>query len=576
MTIEAQITQELDNYFNGTFQTEGHSFSTWKLVKRIFIYANKIYPKGKLTKRKEYKYWFDIITPRIDSEVKNIDFDRKNISLVSDAPKDALPLLIANAQLKDYMKRTGQGERMNEAVEQGSGWGNHVWIKTKGGDEDWDPMNFFVINQAARTLDDSAVIRREELTASQLLEKSGTYKNVETVIKEFYHTESSTTATAPENQTTTRMYWIFQRDGEVSLAALQRAQGETASQEDEQKYVFARIIIACESKDGSGKQYVLFADTLSGKMHDYYKEYHRGRYQGRWWREGLYEILMDCQTRANEIGNQLARGLEWASKTVFSDPQRMIVQNIITDMNNGDVVKASEHFRQIETRMNGFDQLQADWNRNIELANDLSNSREIVQGITPASGTPLGTSQLLNQNANKLFDFIREKLGLAVESVYESWRLRDMLRDLKAQDIIKLMGDSDIMDRFYDLLANSWYVNNLPYLPPHGMDIQQALIADEKSKILARPDLFLELSKGLWDDFLPRVSVDITGEGVNLESDLASLGEFINLEMDPVRRTALIEMAMNKKGIDAGSLPKSPPQPLPQPAPQQTKQPIAA
>jgi hypothetical protein len=45
---------------------------------------------------------------------------------------------------------------------------------------------------------------------------------------------------------------------------------------------------------------------------------------------------------------------------------------------------------------------------------------------------------------------------------------------------------------------------------------------------------------------------------------LESLASFITLETDPVRRSALIEMAMAKKGLDISSLPKTPPvQPQP-------------
>ena len=75
----------------------------------------------------------------------------------------------------------------------------------------------------------------------------------------------------------------------------------------------------------------------------------------------------------------------------------------------------------------------------------------------------------------------------------------------------------------------------------------------------------------MWADFKPRVYVDITGEQVNLVGELETLKNFAALEADPVRRTALIELAMKKKGIDIDKLPKSPPQQMqpPEQAPQQ-------
>ena len=63
----------------------------------------------------------------------------------------------------------------------------------------------------------------------------------------------------------------------------------------------------------------------------------------------------------------------------------------------------------------------------------------------------------------------------------------------------------------------------------------------------------------LFENFKPRVSVIITGEQVNLDSDLQTLGSFAQLEADPVRRSAILELMARKKGLDFGSLPKSPP-----------------
>jgi hypothetical protein len=564
MTILQQIERELDDYLHGTVTiSDGVQFSQYKLVKRIALYANKIYPKGKLTKRGEYKYWFDIIQPRIDSEVKNIDFDTKDITLVSDRKIDQVPLLIANARIKGYLKETGQAEQLNSAIEEGSGWGNVVFKKIKGSYERADLKNFFVINQTAECLDDSPVIERQEMTAADVRAKARVWDNVNDVLQSFWYEKRNPTATSSQNESTLRIYNIFERNGEVSEKALFEAQGKQGG--DENKFLLAKIIVACKSNDGSGAKKVLYAQPLSGKMCDIYKEYHRGRYAGRWLREGLYEILMDCQTRGNEIGNQLARGLEWASKTFFYTKDRLIVQNILTDINNGDMIKA-EMIAQVPVRMEGFDQLVADWNRIVQIANDLANSREIVMGATMPSGTSFRMGAMLNANANKLFEFIREKLAITFTDVFHDWILPELLKDLKAKDIMKITGDPSLMDRFYDVLANTWYIDNLPSLPPHGPDAQQFLIEQEKERLQQRGDLFIQLSQEIWADFEPSVSVNITGENVNLEGDLETLSTFIALEQDPVRRTALIEMAMDKKGIDVGSLPKSLPQQLMPPA----------
>ena len=573
MSVLKQIEQEVKDYLSALVPiSEGYNFSQYKLVKRIVLYENRHYPKGKVDGQGNYKYWFDIITPRIDAEVKNIDFDTSNIEVYSPRKIDELPCIIVNLKNKEWLRENGQAEEINSAIEEGAGWGNIVWKKVNKGYERVDLKNFFVINQTAECLDETPVIERHQLTQSELRAKSDVYKNVDDVIKNCAMDSYSSTVQGTDTPTTTPYYEIYERNGEVSERDLFEAQGKGEATGEEDKYVLAKVIVAAKKgTTGSAEaKYVLFAEKIS-KMP--YKEYHRGRYKGRWFREGLIELLMDVQTRANEVGNQMARGLEWASKTIFVSPDKLIAQNILTDLKNGDIIKA-QSLAQVETRMNGFDQLANEWNRVIELANDIANSREVVQG-EGLSGQPFRLGALLNQNANKLFDFIREKLAIPFTEIFEEWIIPQIVKELKASEILRLTGDSDMLNRLYQMIVDSWYVNNLIAIGPHDPAIAQALKDAKLEELKGRSQLLLTALKEVFDDFKPHVSVIITGEQLNLDSDLQTIGTFASLEQDPVRRSALIEMAMKKKGIDVGALPKSPPQPLQLP-PQAVQTPTAA
>ena len=239
------------------------------------------------------------------------------------------------------------------------------------------------------------------------------------------------------------------------------------------------------------------------------------------------------------------------------------MQNILTDILNGDIIK-SEDLSQVVLRMDAFDQLAAEWNRVLELANDLTNSREVVQGITPTSGTPLGTTQLLNQNAGKLFDFIREKLAIPFSEIFEKWVIPELIKDLKGQEILRLTGDSDMLERLHKVVVDDWYLQNLVILPPHDKEMAETFKAEKMEELKKRPELLMKATEKMFDGFKPHISVIITGEQLNLSADLQDLMGFIGLEMDLVRRSAMIEMAMKKKGIDVGALPKREPQPQPQ------------
>lgn len=529
---------------------EGYEFSAYKLIRRIGLYKAQIYPTGKFDSQGNYKYWFDIITPRVNSEVKNIDFDTKDITLYSDAKNDSMRLLLANARMKDYLAETGEAEKLNEAVEQGSEWGNLVWKDVGDNYAILELPNIMVLNQKAKTLDDSDEIEYEMMLPSDLRKKKDVWYNVDKLI------ESGTKKYKKSNPE----YHIYERNGEVSEKdyndTLAQMTNEKPKKGSEDKYLLAKVIVGGTDKDKPS--HILFCEYIDERP---YKEYHRSSYKGRWLRVGAYETLMDIQTRANEIGNQIARGLEWASKTIFASADRLIAQNILTDLQNGDIIKAKD-LKQVEVRMQGLDQLIADWNRLMEHADALMNSFEVVTGGDSPAGTPFRLAAQQNLNANKLFGFIREKLAVAFQGVIQDWILPDLLKDLNSKEILRLTADSGMLNRYYEALVEDWYLNNLVSFPPHDEEMAKEIKMQKLQSLLKNKEALVEMEDKMWKGFKPRVRVSITGENYALAEELDTYNSFITLEADPVRRTALIEMAMAKKGIDVSSLPKTPPAPI--------------
>jgi hypothetical protein len=561
-----KIESEINNYTTQEVDiSDGVKYSQYKLAKRISLYQNQIYPKGKVDSQGDYKYWFDITSPRVNSEIKNIDFDTKDITIYSESKNDALAVLLSNLELSKWLKDNHKGEELNDNIEEFSSWGNVVWKKVKGGYEAIDLKNFYVLNQSAKTLEESDVIERHLLTQSDLRAKTDIWKNVEEVIKTCGNKFFSKTEKSGKIDSSSPYYEIYERNGEVSEKELNELNGKQGGKDD--KYVLSKVIIAGLRKGEKGGKYVLFAEEIDKKP---YKEAHRGKYEGRWFRKGLYEVLFDCQTRANQIGNNLAKGLEWASRTIFRTSDTLIIQNTLTDMRSGDIIKAKE-LAQVEVRMQGFDQLVNDWNRNIQVANELANSFEVVSGESMPSGTPFRLGALMNQNANKLFDFLREKLAIALSDLIDEWILPILMREIRSKEVIELTGDEEHLKEYYKMVAKAWYLNNLLALPPHSIEEGEIIMKLKEEEMAKNEETTLKMEKGFWDSFKPRARVIISGENVNLLSELESLYSFIQLEADPVRRTALIEIAMQKKGIDITSLPKSPPQGVQ--APQTAEQP---
>ena len=565
IALAKQIETEITDYLTKPVSlTSGETFSQHKLVRRISLFENHTYPTGKFDKQGNYKYWYDIQTSRIDAEVKNIDFDTKNVMVYSPFEVDEVPSIIVNLKLSEHLKETGQAEEINSAIEEGSGWGNIVWKKVKGRSERVDLKNFYVINQVARSLKQSPVIERHQLTQSELREQGKNWRNLDKVLKDSGQRIYKSDVESTQQDTTMPIYSVYERNGEVNLKDLKEFTKEPVMEGDENKYTFAKVIaVGTEGTSGGVKiKYIVYAKELAGLNNgDIYKEYHRGRYKGRWWREGLYELLFDCQVRANEIGNQIAQGLQYASKVLFTGEDKQIIQNVITDLKNGDYIR-SKDLRQVEVRMQGFDQLIADWNKTLELANDIANSREVVQGITPAAGTPLGTSQMLNANANKLYDFLREKLTIPYKEIFEEEVIPGLIETITMEEVLRLTGNSKMMDRMRELIIENWYINNLVAIGPHTKEVAETLKAEKMKEMSKKKDLPIKDFKRVFDDFKPRMATIITGENTRRLEERDSFIQFVPMEADPIRRSALIEEGMRRSGIDVGGLPKTNPEQL--------------
>lgn len=557
-SLYTRIENEITSYTSRDVEiVERVFFNQHKLINRIYRFRNCDLGDPKLNPDLSYKYYFDIISPRVDGEVKNLRFDTKHILIFSLNPRKDFPVVfISNAMLKSWMADNGEDEKLKAVVEEFVANGNIGFKKVAGGYETMDPLNTYVTNITAETVDDTALVERHEKSASDLKrmttwDQDKVDKVIETLGNKFFTTSELTTPI----DSTGNKYEIFEYTGEVSEKEFNSAQGLSGG--DEHTYFLAKVIVAGLRKGGKGEKYTLFAEKLKGKMSDWYKYAHRGRYQGRFWRIGMYELLFDHQIRANEIGNQLARGLDWASRTLLRSKDRNVLQNVRADMDNGDII-ITDDLEILTTRMQGLDQLLADWNRLITDADRLSNSLEVVRGENLPAGTPFRMGMLLDQNAGKLYTLLRQKISLPYKKVFGDWVLGELVKELKGKDIFRFVNEPEILDQLWEIMAESWYQRNLVKIGPHTKEIADSIKA-EKLEELKRIDPVLNNVKEIWKDVGERLFVTITGENSDIQDQMQDLMTLIGLEEDPVRRAWILDTIYKARGIPIPPPPVQPP-----------------
>ena len=545
-TLFSRIESEISMYLSRRIElSEGVFFSQHKTINRIYKFKNRDLSGSKINADLTYDYYFDIISPRADSEVKNLRFDTKHILVFSQNPRRDFPaVFIANASLKSWMAENGEDDKLKAAVEEFVGNGNIGFKRIDGGYEIVDPLNTYITQQQAETVDDTDIIERHEMTASEL-KSMKPWEHVDEVIKELGGKSFKITAQTTSSDTTSNQFEVFEFTGEVSEKEFNEAKGLEGG--DEHKYFLAKVIVAGLKEGGTGEKFTLFAEQLKGKMSDHYIYAHRGRYEGRFWRVGMYELLFDHQIRANEIGNQLASGLGWSSKVIFKSKDPSVLQNIRADVENGDVI-ITDDLDQVSVRMQGMDQLIADWNRVMMDADRLSNSLEVTRGESLPAGTPFRMGMLLDQNAGKMFTLLRQKITLPYKRVFREWVIPQLVKDLTGKDVIQLVGEVDFLDQLREIMAENWYAQNLVQIGPHTKKVAEAIKA-EKLDELRRVDPVIENTKEIWQGVLPRLFVTITGENSDLQDQLQDLISLMSFEQDPTRIAWMLDTIYKSRGI---------------------------
>lgn len=563
MNIYKIIENEITDYESKKTEiSKGVHRSAFKRIKRIAFFQNEGGEDNKIDELGQYQYWLKPIKVYIDSTVKNLRIDTKNFLLFSINPIKDFPVVFTlNGALREYLFDTNRDTQLKEDVEYYVGWGNCLWRKTEEGYELCDLSNTYIINQSAKTVDETPIIERHQLTQSQLRAMEGVFDNIDNVIKDCGGKTFSATKNTTEDTTTNDIYEIFIRNGEISEKDLFEAQGKEGG--DPNKFQLARIAVAGIDKNKSDKKYVLLAEPFGKKiMSDFFKEAHLGNYNNTWLREGLYEMFFDYIVAIREIDNDIQEGLEWASKVIFGASDVQTFQSVRTDIENGRIVKTKD-LHQIDVRLQNLDQLIARRNNLIEEMDKVAHSFEITQGQTPPSGTPLGSTRIADDNAGKHFVVLRQKFTIPLKHIYKEWVLDKIVKNIKAQDIIKITGDENVLQQFRQLAVDSWYTKNLVKIGFHTPEMAEQIKAEKMDEI-SKYDALVKNLPAVWDGVMKRLYITITGENMNMEENLSTLTALLSLEQDPIRRAHILDMIYAIKNIPI------PPPPAPVQQPQQT------
>ena len=555
-----KIIKELNDYqSNDVYLADKVKFNQAKTIERIIRHQNNTFEKASDKKR----FFFNIGNSRLDTVVKKIDLDTKDIQLYAEGDKIAENILL-RSELRQYLKDYKWGQKINELEEIYADFGNVV-IK-KDDDKFYSKVNLAnlkVIDPTAETLEDTAVIEEHKYNATEFrrVGNASGWENVDKAIAAFSDDDSSP------------YFYVYERYGEMSVADYKQFKGQEISDGDRDKFIETVAIVAINrpklnnrlvsSMSELGFQYgfVLFLEENKGEKgadgkiyYKPYKEAHYDAYQGRWLRKGLREKLFDYQDRANILGNQIYEAMKWSSIHVFWSPDgKLGGRNILSSIEQGQIIQ-TDALNVLPVEERNLAAFVNEWNKLMELADKECQTFEVATGEGLPSGTTLGQVQIQTATVGEHFNYKREKFGLFLSELFNDWVLPDLIKKLNEEHILEIAGDPSYMDTYLNVAARGLLVSQYLKLAALSGGVitkeQEAQLLEAiKQQLLQSPKQIVKILKDYYKNILPKIEVVTTGESVNkqnrINSGMALLSYITNpvIMSDPTSKGIVLEIA---------------------------------
>lgn len=457
--IFSQIRQESKDFYDSYIQVvSGYSFNQYETIKRIHLYLNSQYEDSTPYLDRD-KLFFNIVNSPCEVAMRMLNIDTKDIRLYPQDPKSYFSTFLLEKELKQWLKSSKMGKMLNQIAEEAPRYGTVVIEKTKDGAELVD-LRKLVLDPNVDSIQKSRFVTTISYYTPSELRATG-WDNVEVAIERFGNTnemQSYEDKSVITNQMQSTPYIkVYKRYGEVPEYWLKGGKSE--------KMVKSVFIVAGadeQMKNEQGKPTgEMGVELFSSKWHKEYpfKDFHYTKVKGRWLGLGIVEMLFDTQVRMNELKNQKRISMELSSLHLFTTPDRTFVQNVLTDLQNGDLFVSPNGITPIaneERNLQAFGDEEESYSLH---ADRLSFAFEAVTGAPLPSSTPATNALLANQSATSVYAFKRENLSLFLQEFFNDLVLPQLLKDLSAEHIMRFAGSAQELMKI-DIAASEIIAND--------------------------------------------------------------------------------------------------------------------
>lgn len=504
MDLLKKINEEITD-FQGkrTEVIPGLSYNQDELLKTIYFYYNSKFMSGDVDNEGDRKYFYNINRNPCKVFTKAIDFDTKNIRMLTTGGGDPIKTWFMERDLKYWMRKVQFGKTLNRIFRELPIFGSVV-IKIVDGYPYFVDLRNFIVEQSADTLNDSSyIIEIHDYSVSEFkkIAKEMKWKNIDETIEEFRKMPGATKIR------------VYERYGEV---------GEPQENGDT-KFTYKRVFwadVGIDEYDNRGNLtlehtgFELKIDDFEGHP---YREFHKDKISGRWLGVGIVEELFEPQIRQNEIANLQAKSSWWKSWVGFQTRDPGFNRNLKSGVTNGEVLSTDSEVTQINVQDNNlafFNEETRKWNINRD---ELTFSYDPIQGERSPAGTPLGSTQLSVGQTLSYFEGVQEEIALDIKEMIYSDIIPQFEKENSTEHTLRLVGQD--LETFVNMVKNELVAKEVIRLASMGKmptaEEKQVIEISVEENLKKDKEKLITIPKGFYKDTKYDIDIDITGESID-------------------------------------------------------------
>lgn len=536
-----KINKEIQDFKTKQIQVvPGLTFNQYETINKVYFYYHSKFQSGDVDDEGDRKYFYNINKNPCKVFSKAIDFDTKNIRLLTAGGGDPLKTWFMERDLKYWMRDKQFGKVLNRIFKELPIFGSVV-IKIVDGTPYFVDLRNFVVEQTADSIDDmNYVTEIHNFTVPQFRKAAKTMKWEESKVNEvieLFHQMKETSHIR-----------VYERYGEVM----------EVSASGKETYTHKRVFIAdvgVDELDNYGNLEVehrgveLSSTDWEGTP---YWEFHADKLSGRWLAVGVVEDLIEPQVRLNQTVNLEAKSEHFLSLHVFQTRDPAFNRNLKGDVKNGETFNVDSEVTEvaIADRNGAFrNDTKRGWMANRD---ELTFSYDAVQGERSPAGTPLGSTQISIGQTLSYFEGIQENVAMDIKEMLYAVTLPQFEKENTDEHTLRLVGKD--LDAYVGMVKNELVLKEVIRLATTGkfptkdevdvigMGVEES-IKQGKEKLLDVPKNFY---KGLKYD----IDIDITGESVDTRVRSATYFAIMQaiqadptMTQDPAKKKLLFKFA---------------------------------